>query len=211
MIIIIFYLPWIILDSWKSNTFVNSYVQFTLVDFLSHFFTSHVIFNFCAYAEQVDQIISCKSSHFSICDVAFQGTFPTPQTLKPNTYNNCFEANLTKVGFGNGGHYFVIITSLSHSRCALAWMQLAPFWSLHLCTSMAFPKMQMFILTWFWCWGPPLEVEGFSSLAFFVTKPCTSFKCLVNNHWAQYATMQMSTLHFHFDLTFIHFLSFRAT
>jgi hypothetical protein len=36
-------------------------------------------------------------------DVAFQGMFPTPQTLKPNTCNNCFEANFTKVGFGNGG------------------------------------------------------------------------------------------------------------
>jgi hypothetical protein len=26
-------------------------------------------------------------------------------------------------------------------------------------------------------------------LAFSTTKPCTSFKCLVNNHLAQYATM----------------------
>jgi hypothetical protein len=26
-------------------------------------------------------------------------------------------------------------------------------------------------------------------LAFAATKPCTSFKCLVNNHLAQYATM----------------------
>jgi hypothetical protein len=27
-----------------------------------------------------------------------------PQTLKPNTCNSCYEINLTKVGFGNGGH-----------------------------------------------------------------------------------------------------------
>jgi hypothetical protein len=33
---------------------------------------------------------------------------------------------------------------------------------------------------------------------------------LMNNHLAQYATMQMPTLHFHFERTFIHFLSFRT-
>jgi len=49
-------------------------------------------------------------------DVAFQSTFPTLQALKPKTYNSYFEVNLTKVGFGNGEHYFVIITNLSHSR-----------------------------------------------------------------------------------------------
>jgi hypothetical protein len=45
--------------------------------------------------------------------------------LKPKTCNNCFEVNLTKANFGNGGHYFAIITSLSHSCCALAWAQVA--------------------------------------------------------------------------------------
>jgi hypothetical protein len=35
-------------------------------------------------------------------------------------------------------------------------------------------------------------------------------QCLVNNHLAQYATMQVLTLHFHFDPTFVHSLSFRA-
>jgi hypothetical protein len=43
-----------------------------------------------------------------------------PRALKPNTCNNCFEVNLTKVGFGNGGHYSVIIINLSHSHWALA-------------------------------------------------------------------------------------------
>jgi hypothetical protein len=33
---------------------------------------------------------------------------------------------------------------------------------------------------------------------------------LVNNHLAQYVTMQMSTLHFHFNPTFIHSLSFQT-
>jgi hypothetical protein len=47
-------------------------------------------------------------------------------------------------------------------------------------------------------------------LAFFTTKPCTFFKCLVNIHLAQYATMQVPTLHFHFDPTFVHSLSFRT-
>jgi hypothetical protein len=67
----------------------------------------------------VDQIISYKSSFFSFFDVAFQGTLPTPQALRPNTFNNCFEVNLTKVGFGNGRHCFAIIISLSHSHWAL--------------------------------------------------------------------------------------------
>jgi hypothetical protein len=58
--------------------------------------------------------------------------------------------------------------------------------------------------------GIPTKVEGLPGLAFFATKPCTSFKCLVNNYLAQYATMQMPTLHFHFDPTFVHSLSFRA-
>jgi hypothetical protein len=47
-------------------------------------------------------------------------------------------------------------------------------------------------------------------LAFFATKPCSSFKCVLNNHLAQYATKQVPTLHFHFDPTFVHSLSFRA-
>jgi hypothetical protein len=46
--------------------------------------------------------------------------FSMPHALIPNTCNNSFEANLTKVGFGNGGHYFVIITILSHLHWALA-------------------------------------------------------------------------------------------
>ncbi len=33
------------------------------------------------------------------------------------------------------------------------------------------------------------KVEGFLGLTFFTTQPCTSFKCLVNNHLAKYATM----------------------
>jgi hypothetical protein len=33
------------------------------------------------------------------------------------------------------------------------------------------------------------KVESLPSLAFSTTKPCTSFKCLVNNHLAQYVTM----------------------
>jgi hypothetical protein len=66
------------LDSWKSNTSVNFYVRLTLVDSQSQFLISHAIFNCHAYAEWVDRIISCKSSSFSIHDVAFQDTFPTP-------------------------------------------------------------------------------------------------------------------------------------
>jgi hypothetical protein len=67
----------------------------------------------------VDQIISCKSSSFSIRDVAFQSTLPMPHAVRPNTYNIYFEANLTKVGFGNGGHCFATINSLSHLHWAL--------------------------------------------------------------------------------------------
>jgi hypothetical protein len=58
----------------------------------------------------VDWIILCKSSSFSIRDVASQGTLPTPQALKPNTFNNGSEANLTKGGFGSGGHSFAKAT-----------------------------------------------------------------------------------------------------
>jgi hypothetical protein len=71
--------------------------------------TSHAIFNRHAYVEQVDQIIFCKFSSFSIHDVASQGTFLTPHALRSNTCNNCFDTNLTKVGFGNGGHRFATI------------------------------------------------------------------------------------------------------
>jgi hypothetical protein len=53
----------------------------------------------------VDWIISYKSSFFSIRDVAFLNTLPMPHALKPNTCNNCFEVNLTKVVFGNDGHF----------------------------------------------------------------------------------------------------------
>jgi hypothetical protein len=47
-------LPRIILDSWKSKTFVNFYVQLALMDFRSQFLTSHAIFNCRAYAKRVD-------------------------------------------------------------------------------------------------------------------------------------------------------------
>jgi hypothetical protein len=50
----------------------------------------------------MDQIIPYKFSSFSIRDVASRSTLPTPQALRPNTFNNGFEANLTKGGFGSG-------------------------------------------------------------------------------------------------------------
>ncbi len=162
-----------------------------------NFWQSHAILNCCANTKWVDWIISCKSSSFSICDVASQGTLPMPYALKPNTCNSCFQVNLTKVGFGNGGHCFAIVINLSHSCCALAWAQLVTFSSFRLCTTMAFLKMWTFVLTWSWCWRPLSEVEGLSGLAFSTTKPCTSFKCLINNHLAQYVKMQVLTLHFH--------------
>ncbi len=62
----------------------------------------------------MDRIIFCKSSFFFIHDITFQGMFPMPQTLRPNTCNSCSEVNLTKISFGNGGHSFAIIISLSH-------------------------------------------------------------------------------------------------
>ncbi len=136
--------------------------------------------------------------------------FVTWKRLRPNICNNCSEVNLTKVVFGNGGHCFATIIGLSHSCYALAQTRLTTFWSFCLCTAMAFPKMQAFIFVWFCCQKLPSEIEGLPSLAFSTTKPCTSFKCLVNNHLAQYAIMQMLILHFHFDPTFIHSLSFQA-
>jgi hypothetical protein len=139
------------------------------------------------YTQRMDRIISCKFSSFSIRDVASRGMLPTPHALRP--YNNCFETNLTKDGFGNGGHCFATTTSFTHFCFTLACVQLITFWSFHLCTIWAFLKMWAFILTWSSCRGPPTEVEGLPSLAFFATKPCTSFKCLVNNHLAQYVTM----------------------
>ncbi len=56
-----------------------------LLDSRSQFLTSRAIFNRCAYTQRVDQIIFYRSSSFSIYDVAFQGTLPMSQTLKPNT------------------------------------------------------------------------------------------------------------------------------
>jgi hypothetical protein len=124
---IISYLSWIILDSCKTKTFVNSYVRFALMDFQSQFLTSHAIFNRPAYAQWVDQIIFCRFSSFSIYDVTSRGMLPTPHALRPNTCNSYCEANLTKVGFSNGGHYFATITNLSHSRWALVRMRLVIF------------------------------------------------------------------------------------
>jgi len=150
----------------------------------SQFFTTRAVFNCHAYTQRVDRIIPCKFSSFFIRDVASWGTHLMPQALRPNTFNNYSEANLTKANFGNGGHYFAIVTRWFHSRSALARAQLATFWSFRLCTTIAFPKMRAFILAWSWCRGPPAEVEGLPGLAFSATKPCTSFKCLVNNHLA---------------------------
>jgi hypothetical protein len=153
LIIIVSYIPWIILNSWKSNTSINSFVQLALLDFRSQFLISHAIFNRHAYTKWVDRIISWKSSSFSIRDVAFRGTFPTHQALRLNTCNSCSEANLTKASFGNGGHYYATITNLSHSCCVLARVWLTTFWSFRLCTTMAFFKIRTFILTWSWCRG----------------------------------------------------------
>ncbi len=184
MFIIVSYLPWIILDSWKSKTSANYFVWLVLLDSRSQFLTSHAVFNFRAYTQWVNRIIPCKSSSFSIHDVASRGTLPTPQALRPNTFNNCSKANLTKAGFGSGGHCFVTATRWFHSRSALTRARLTTFWSFHLCIAMAFPKMRTFILAWSWCRGPLAKVESFPGLAFSATKPCTSFKCLVNNHLA---------------------------
>jgi hypothetical protein len=74
--IIVSYLPWIILDSWKSNTLVNCFIRLVLLNFQSQFLTSHAIFN--AYTQWVHWIISYKVSSFSIHDVVFRSTFPTP-------------------------------------------------------------------------------------------------------------------------------------
>ncbi len=210
MLIIVSYLPWIILDSWKSKTFANCFVQLVLLDSRSQYLTSHVVFNCRAYTQRVDRIIPYKSSSFSICDVASRGTLPTPQALRPNTFNNCSKANLTKGGFGNGGHCFTRATRWFHSHFALARARLATFWSFCLCTTIAFLKMRAFILAWSWCRGPPAKVKGLPGLDFSATKPCTCAKCLVNNHLAQYAIVQVPTLHFHFDPTFVHSLSFRT-
>jgi hypothetical protein len=116
--------------------------------------TSHAMFNCCAYTEWVDWIIFWKSSSFSIRDVAFRGMFPTLEALRPNTCNNCFKVNLTKVGFGNRGHCFTTITSLSYLHYVLARMWLTTFWSFCVCMAMASPKMRAFILAWSWCQGP---------------------------------------------------------
>ncbi len=125
MLIIVSYLPWIILDSWKSKTSANCFVQLVLLDFQSQILTSHAVFNCRAYTQRVDQIIPCTSSSFSIRDVASRSTLPTPHALRSNTFNNCSEANLTKTGFGSGGHCFAIATRWFHSHSALARARLA--------------------------------------------------------------------------------------
>jgi len=57
---------------------------------------------------------------------------------------------------------------------------------------------------------PFSKVKNLPCLGFFFTKPCTSFKCLVNNHLAQYVIIQVPILHFDFNPTLIHYLSFQA-
>jgi hypothetical protein len=98
---------------------------------------------------------------------------------------------LTKVGFGNGGHCSKTITNLSHSHWALAWARITTFWSFHLCMAMASPKIQTFILACSWHQRPFSKIESLLVLTFFATKPCTSFKCLVINHFTTYVLMQM--------------------
>ncbi len=148
MIIIVSYLPWIILDAWKSNTLVNCFVWFVLLDFKSQFLTSHAIFNCHAYTQWVDQIIFYKFLSFSIHDVESQGTLPTPQTLRPNICNNWFKTNFTKVGFGSGGHCFVTIISLSHFCYALARAWLATFCSFRLCTVVRWLFVPLLSVLW---------------------------------------------------------------
>jgi len=143
------------------------------VDSQSQFLTSHAIFNPRAYTKWVDWIISYKFSSFSICDVASQSNLPIPHALRPNICNSCFETNLTKVGFGNNGHCFAIIISLSHSRWALTWKQLTTFWSFCLCTTMAFPKMiKVFSHRLLHSTTTTIkEGNDIATITFFVTKP----------------------------------------
>jgi hypothetical protein len=47
--------------------------------------------------------------------------------IKTQHVQQLLEVNLTKIGFGNGGHCFATITNLSHLRRALAQVQLAAF------------------------------------------------------------------------------------
>ncbi len=41
-----------------------------------------MLFNCHAYVKEMDRIISCKFSSFSIHDVSFRGTLPTPPGIK---------------------------------------------------------------------------------------------------------------------------------
>jgi hypothetical protein len=61
--------------------------------------------------------------------------FPNLHASKPNTWNNCSEANLTKASFGNGGHCFATIITFTHSYSALPRARLVTFWWFHLCTT----------------------------------------------------------------------------
>jgi hypothetical protein len=74
LLIIVSYLPWIILDSWKSKTSTNCFVRLVLLDSRFQILKSHAVFNCRAYTQRVDRIIPCKSSSFSIRDVASRST-----------------------------------------------------------------------------------------------------------------------------------------
>ncbi len=180
MSIIFAYLPWIMEIQYNHQFFYLIHLSGLSV----LIFTSHAIFNPCAYVKWVDHINFCKYSSFSISDATFQGMLSMPHAFKPNTFNSCYEVYLTKVGFSNGGHHCPTITNSSHSYWALAWTRLTTFWSFRLCTTMAFLKMRTFILAWCWCQGFRWEVEGLLCSTFFTIKPCTSFKCLINKHLA---------------------------
>jgi hypothetical protein len=163
--------------------------------------TSHAIFNRHAYVEQVDQIISYKSSSFSICDVASRSTLPTSKALWSNTYNNCFEANSTKVGFGwwilfYNNYPLVLGFGMNVTNNLLIILPLHNH-GVSQDVSVHFSTVLM-SKTSFISWRP-------SKFGLFC-----HFKCLVNNHLVAYVTIQMPTLHFHFDRTFIHFLYFRT-
>ncbi len=207
MIIIISYLPQIILNSWKSGTSINCFVWFTLLDlcFLHPMPISIVVHIHNGWIES-----SLVNLHFSpFVMLHFEPHFPHLKQLDSTPAIIVLKLIWPKLVLGMVDivlqPLLALPTPFLLNTCVTS--NLLIILPLH---DLGIFHMRAFILTWSWRRGPPTKVEGLPSLAFSTTKPCTSFKCFVNNCVTQYATMQLPTLHFHFDPTFVHSLSFWA-
>ncbi len=172
----------------KSNTFVNFSIWLTLLDFQSQFLTSHAIFNYHAYAN--GWIESCLANfHLSPFVMLHLKTLfpclghwdPTPTTVALKLIWSKLVLGMVDIICNN---YQLISFALGFGMNIISSLLIIPPLHNHGISQNANIHFSMVLMSRTFS-----KVESLPSLAFSTTKPCTSFKCLVNNHLAQYVTM----------------------